>query len=357
MRGAPRAFRSIIPAFPILPVRLAEAPRGGAPSPGPAERGPTPDDPKHHSRTVEVPPMRGWVIYHRPVDKTDPSSHGVRRFLETAERLGIELDVVSSDEVDLVVTRDDRKGIILRGESVALPDFVLPRTGSGTTYYTLAVIRHLERLGVSSFNPSTSIEVVKDKLYTQQILAQSNFPVPRTMLARYPVDPAIVERQVGFPVIVKTLSGSQGQGVYLCDDHAALEGLLGEIGASESARNLIFQEFIASSRGQDLRVFILGGRAIGAVRRIATEGEFKANISTGARAEAYDLTPEAEWLAAEVARIVGLDIAGIDLLFDGDGFRICEANSSPGFKGIEQVYGIDVPEQVFRYIRIRLGRV
>ncbi len=301
--------------------------------------------------------MRGWIIYHRPVDKSDPSSHGVRRFLESAEKHGVDLDVVSPEEVDLVVTRDDRKGVFLRGNHVALPDFVLPRTGSGTTYYTLAVIRHLERLGVSSFNSSSSIETVKDKLYSLQILAQSNFPVPRTMLARFPVDLNVVEKQVGFPVVVKTVSGSQGQGVYLCDDHEKLHELVEEIGASKNSLNIIFQEFIASSRGQDLRVFILGGRAIAAVRRVAKDGNFKANISLGGEAEPYDLTPEAEWLAAEVARICGLDIAGIDLLFDGDRFKICEANSSPGFKGIEKVYDMDVPGEIFRFIRVRRGLV
>lgn len=302
--------------------------------------------------------MRGWVIYHRPVDKRDARSHGVRRFLESAERSGVELDVVSPEEVDLVVTRDERQGIILRGEFVALPEFVLPRTGSGTTYYTLAVIRHLERLGVTSFNSSTSIETVKDKLYTQQILAEQNFPVPRTMLARIPVDLEIVETQLGFPLVVKTLSGSQGQGVYLCEDHRSLVDLMERLGAGKTTPNLIFQEFVAASHGQDLRVFILGGRAIGAVRRVSTDGNFKANISLGAHAEPWELTPEAEWLAAEVARILGLEIAGIDLLFDGENhFKICEANSSPGFKGIEKVYGTDVPHEIFRFIRIRLGLV
>jgi gamma-F420-2:alpha-L-glutamate ligase len=280
----------------------------------------------------------------------------VRRFLESAEQHGVELDVVSPEEIDLVVTRDIRNQIILRGQNVDLPDFVLPRTGSGTTYYTLAVIRHLERLGVSSFNSSTSIETVKDKLYTQQILAQSNFPVPRTMLARSPVDLEVVEKQVGFPVVVKTLSGSQGQGVFLCEDRRSLHDLMELIGATKTSPNIIFQEFVAASHGQDLRVFILGGRAIGAVRRVSKDGSFKANISLGGTAEPYKLTPEAEWLAAEVARILDLEIAGIDLLFDGEHhFKICEANSSPGFKGIEKVYGIDVPGEVFRFIRIRLG--
>jgi gamma-F420-2:alpha-L-glutamate ligase len=197
---------------------------------------------------------------------------------------------------------------------------------------------------------------VKDKLYTQQILAQSNFPVPRTMLARSPVDLEVVEKQVGFPVVVKTLSGSQGQGVFLCEDRRSLHDLMELIGATKTSPNIIFQEFVAASHGQDLRVFILGGRAIGAVRRVSKDGSFKANISLGGTAEPYKLTPEAEWLAAEVARILDLEIAGIDLLFDGEHhFKICEANSSPGFKGIEKVYGIDVPGEVFRFIRIRLG--
>ena len=301
--------------------------------------------------------MRGWVIYHRPVDKNDVKSHGCRRFLESAEKNGVELDVVSPEEIDIVVTRDDRKGVLLRGEPTALPDFVLPRTGSGTTYFTLAVIRHLERLGVHSFNGSQAIETVKDKLYSQQILAQNHLPTPKTMLGRIPVNLDVDEKQIGFPVIAKTISGSQGQGVYLCPDRDSLDSTIEEIGALNPVPNVIFQEFIQASHGQDLRVFILGGRAIAAVKRVSQDGSFKANISLGADAEPYELTPEAEWLASEVARILGLDIAGIDLLFDEGGFQICEANSSPGFKGIEKVYGMDVPGEVFRYLRVRLGKV
>ncbi len=299
--------------------------------------------------------MRGWIIYHRPVDKNDVRSHGCRRFLESAEKNGVELDVVSPEEIDLVVTREDRKGILLRGKTTSLPDFVLPRTGSATTYFTLAVIRHLERLGVTSFNGSHAIEIVKDKLYSQQILAQSNFPVPRTMLGRPPVNLDVVEAQIRFPVIAKTISGSQGKGVYLCPDRESLNATMEEISALKHSPNVIFQEFIEASYGQDLRVFIIGGRAIGAIRRVANDGSFKANISLGARAEPYELTPEAEWLASEVARLLGLEIAGIDLLFDTDGLKICEANSSPGFKGIEMAYDIDVPSEIFRFIRVRLG--
>src|SRR5690606_37662162 len=113
--------------------------------------------------------------------------------------------------------------------------------------------------------------------------------------------------------------------------------------------------FIESSRGQDLRVFTIGGRAVAAMKRSSQDGNFKANYSRGGQVEPIELTPEIEWLATETSRILKLDIAGIDLLFDGEHFKICEANSSPGFEGIEKVCDVNIAEEIYNFIRIRLG--
>jgi RimK family alpha-L-glutamate ligase len=124
--------------------------------------------------------------------------------------------------------------------------------------------------------------------------------------------------------------------------------------SNNTKANIILQEFIEKSRGTDLRAFVLGGRVIGCMQR-TSETSFKANFSKGAKVEPYALTPEIEWLATESARLANLDIAGIDLLFDDDGYKICEANSSPGFKGMEKAIGQSVAEDILDYIILKTG--
>jgi len=197
--------------------------------------------------------------------------------------------------------------------------------------------------------------MVKDKLFTQQILAQKNFPVPKTMLVKSPIDIDLVEKYIGFPVVVKTLSGSQGKGVYLSENKKSFKDLMQLIESTNPNLNIILQEFIKDSFGRDLRVFTIGGRAVACMERRATDGEFKANFSAGGEVYEYKLTPEIEWLATEVSRVLGLEIAGVDLLFHGNHFKICEVNSSPGFEGLEKCCKVDIPREIYRYLKIRLG--
>jgi len=164
-----------------------------------------------------------------------------------------------------------------------------------------------------------------------------------------------VEKQLGFPAVVKTILGSQGRGVFLCDTRSGFEDLMQLVSATESKANMIIQEFIKSSKGRDLRVFVIGGKVVACMERLAKEGDFKANFSRGGEVRQFKISPEIEWLATESARILGLDIAGIDLLFDGEHFKICEANSSPGFRGIESCCNISIPDEIYDFIKIRLG--
>ena len=299
--------------------------------------------------------MKGWILYKEKSGFLKNKSYGVERLLQSAPELGVDLQMITPERLELTVTREDRKSILLDGEPVSLPDFIIPRMGAFTTYFDLAVIRHLERLGVKSFNSSTSIETVKDKLYSHQILAERNLPIPKTMLVKFPIDVNLVEQRLGFPVVVKTLYGSQGSGVFLCETKKQLTNLIQLVEVTKGSANIILQEFIKTSHGRDLRVFTIGGRAIACVERNAPEGEFKANYSQGGSVKAHPITPEIEWLAVETSRILNLDIAGIDLLFDGDHYRVCEANSAPGFETIETCLDMNVPKEIFHFIRIRLG--
>ena len=301
--------------------------------------------------------MRGWILYKYALDELPETAYEVQRFLAFAESHGITLEVVKPEQLELIVTKDDRKSILLNGLVTPLPDFLLPRMGAGTTYFALAVIRHLERLGVTVLNTSTAIEAVKDKLYTHQILAGSNLPVPKTMLAKFPIDIDLVEKQIGFPVVIKTVSGSLGLGVYLSDDRANFEQIMSLIESTKPNANIILQEFIANSHGRDVRVIVVGGRAIASMQRTASDGGFKSNISRGGTATPYKLTPELEMLAIEASRVLNLDVAGVDLLFDENSFKVCEVNSAPMFGGMESCHeGLNVAEHIFRYIKMRTGK-
>ncbi|WP_407356419.1 RimK family alpha-L-glutamate ligase [Methanolobus sp. WCC5] len=300
--------------------------------------------------------MKGWILYKTAQSSLSPEAYEIHRFIDVAKKKGIEIEVVCPDQFDLVVTREDRKSILLDGKTVPLPDFLLPRMGAGTSYFGMAVIRHLERLGVYTVNSAQCIDTVKDKLYSQQILAENNLPVPRTMLGKYPIDDELVEKYLKFPLVVKTLSGSMGKGVFLCESKSQFNDLMGLIHVTNPKLNIILQEFIETSRGKDLRVFVVGGRPIACIERSSSDNNFKANFSRGGQVTELAMTPEIKWLATETAKLFGLEIAGIDLLFDGRHFKVCEANSSPGFKGIESCCDIDVADEIYNFIKIRLGR-
>jgi gamma-F420-2:alpha-L-glutamate ligase len=208
---------------------------------------------------------------------------------------------------------------------------------------------------VYCLNSSRAIETVKDKLFSQQLLAEKNLPTPKTMLVKFPVDIELVHSHLGFPVVIKTLSGSQGSGVFLSHKPREFDDLMQLIEATNKNANIILQEFIANSHGRDLRVFTIGGRVVGCFERRAAEDSFKANVSAGGAALPFEVTPEIEWLATQTANILDLDVAGIDLLFDNGHYKICEANSSPGFEGLESCLQVDIASQILHFIRIRLG--
>lgn len=298
--------------------------------------------------------IQGWILYYRDQTQLTEEDHGVQRLLAAAKHKGIKLFVYNPEQFELVVTRDDRKSILLNGHPTPLPDFLIPRMGSNTTYFGLAIIRQLERLGVYSCNSSETIEIVKDKLQMHQLLAQSNLPTPKTMLVKFPIDIELVRQEIGFPVIIKNITGTEGAGIYLCDSDEKFTDLMELIYSNNPKANIILQEFVVTSHGKDLRVFVLGGRVIGCMKRSSTKS-FKANFSRGGTVEPFTLSPEIEWLATETARLVNLDIAGIDLLFDKNGYKICEANSSPGFKGLELVVGENIAEQILDYIMVKIS--
>jgi RimK family alpha-L-glutamate ligase len=293
--------------------------------------------------------MKLWMLGNRLTTEM----YERERFVEEADKYGIDFNLVFADEIDLIVSRDDRKSIRFRNDIVALPDSILARTGSGTGYFNLSVLRQFERLNVPTLPNSASIEASKDKMYANQILAQAGLPIPKTMLTRFPCKAELVEKVVGFPCVLKVVTGSHGAGVYLCENAKQFEDLSELISSLDFKNSMIVQEYVQYSEGRDLRVIVIGGRVVGAMLRQSTDGSFKANISRGGEGKAFDVDDQMELLAIQTAKVLDLDIAGVDLLFHSDGYRICEANSSPGFKGFEKALGINIPQKVFDYAKLR----
>lgn len=297
----------------------------------------------------------GWVL--KKFAGEEDMSYQFTRFKEEAEKRGITLRFFAPSEIDLVVTRDDRRSVVVNGTTTALPDFVLPRLGSATSYYALAVIRHLERLGVATINESDSIAAVKDKMYSMQVLAEQGLPVPKTMLVKFPIPIEVVKKQIGFPLVLKTVAGSLGNGVHLIKDESHFDDLMGFIQESKPSAQFILQEFIDKSFGKDLRVVVVGDDIVGAMMRESQDGSFKANFSRGGKTEKFTINDEIKRIAIEATKALGLEISGVDLLFDGENsYKICEVNSSPGFHGFEQAYDdVDVAKIIFDYIISRVN--
>ena len=295
--------------------------------------------------------MNGWIIHK----KTLGENFEVDRLVEEFEKQGVDIRVVNPKEVDIFVDRDDRKSIIVGGIPRKLPDFVLPRTGSGTTYFIKAIIRHLERLGVTMINGSESIDAVKDKLYSQQILGQSSLPVPKTMLVKHPINVGLVEKNIKYPMIVKTLSGSYGSGVFMVDDRKQFRQLMKMAELTKPSYNIIIQECIEDSLGKDLRVLVVNGNVVGCMMRQSVDGDFRANITRGGEAIPYQIDEDIEWISGECSRLLNLDIAGVDLLFNNGSYTICEVNSAPGFEGMEKFTKVNVGEKIVNYVVKKIG--
>jgi glutathione synthase/RimK-type ligase-like ATP-grasp enzyme len=258
------------------------------------------------------------------------------------------------DDFDIIVDRDIHKGIKYKGKDMELPKLVLVRLGAGILPFQLAVVRHFEQAGVPCINGSLPIEIVKDKLRTSQILSRAGIAIPNTMMVRMPIDDGLVETNIGFPCVVKVVTGSYGEGVYLCEKKRDYKKLMEFIDNLGNKKTMIVQKYMGERVGEDLRVLVIGGKVLGAMKRSAPEGDFRANITNGGTGENFPLTEEIEYLARETARALNLDIAGVDLLFDKNGFVVCEANSNPGFSGFESYCQVDVADAITEYVKFKI---
>lgn len=286
------------------------------------------------------------------LSKYKETAYNNERLLKTFDKADLDVRLMHPNKFDVIVNKG--KSLRYEGEKFETPELVLVRTGSATSPFITSVIKQFEQDRVQCINSSDSINISKNKLESYQRFASSGLPIPNTLLVRHPVDLKLVEDHIGFPCVVKVITGSQGQGVHLCETKKAFKKLMDFISQLASPKTLVVQEYIDAQPGVDLRVIVVGGKCVAAMKRSAPEGDFRANISAGGTGELFPMNDEIDFLAREAAKVCGLDIAGIDLLFDKDGYKICEANSSPGFEGFEKYCGIDVAEKITEYIKYKI---
>jgi len=279
----------------------------------------------------------------------EPKSYSTGRFKEAALKRGHSVKVLNTLKfaIDLQQGMPD---LFYRQNVLSSYDAVLPRIGASITYYGTAVIRQCQEMEIFCTNTARGITNSRDKLRSLQILSRHNFAIPRTTFVRDEKDvlPAIERVGGGAPVVIKLIEGTQGKGVLLAETISAAQSIV-ELLQSQK-QNVLIQKFVAESKGKDIRAFVVGDRVVAAMRRVAQGQEFRSNVHRGGVAEAVDLPEEYIETAVRAAQILGLRVAGVDMLECKSGPQILEVNSSPGLEGIETCTGLDVAGAVIDYI-------
>ncbi len=268
------------------------------------------------------------------------SLHSIRRLLQEASTAGVQLDTINPLECQLVV--DGKQSHILVGNQ-DVPDYdaVLPRIGASITEYGLAVVKQFEALGYHTINHSQAIAESRDKMRCAQILMQAGLLVPPTVLTRTQKGMRNILKIVGgMPAVLKVLQGTQGVGVMLVNSTLSLASVLDAFWGL--GKDLVIQQFIAEGAGRDYRVLVVGKEVVAAMMRTAPEGEFRSNIHRGGAGSLIKLPKAYERAAVRATEVLGLEIAGVDLIDSDRGPMILEVNSSPGFEGIERATGLNI---------------
>jgi ribosomal protein S6--L-glutamate ligase len=273
--------------------------------------------------------------------------YSTRRLTEAAKAQGMRPRVIDVLRCNLVLESGSAR-LFHRGKEVRGVSVVVPRIGASVTSVGLSVVRHLEAMGVPVINSAAAIARSRDKLAGLQRLAAAGVRIPRTVLARGGGDVRELVAQVGgLPAILKLTQGTQGVGVMIAHSAAEVESILGTLW--DLGQEILLQEFIAESRGRDIRALVVGDRVVGAMRREAPRGEFRSNLHRGGFGMAIDLAPDYAEAAVRAAKVVGLDVAGVDLLESEEGPKVVELNSSPGFEGLERATGLDIAREIVAF--------
>jgi len=282
-----------------------------------------------------------------------PKCYSTRRLREAAEQRGHKVKVLNTLKFAIDLEQGQPNLYFLQKE-LSLYDAVLPRIGASITYFGTAVVRQFEQMDVFCANTSASISNSRDKLRSLQILSRHQIGIPKTTFVRDKKDvmPAIA-RVGGAPVIIKLIEGTQGIGVLLAESEKSAEAII-ELLQSQK-QNVLIQKFVAESKGRDIRAFVVGDQVVAAMRRVAQGQEFRSNVHRGGIAEPVMLDEEYSETAVRSAQIMGLRVAGVDMLESKTGPQIMEVNSSPGLEGIEGCTQLDVAGTIIDHIAAQIN--
>ncbi len=280
--------------------------------------------------------------------------HSTRRLAIEARRKGVECLVASPLRCQLVIGKDGPE-VHIYGKKLEGIDVVVPRIGTSITEYGLLVVRHFECMGVPVVNASDSILNSRNKFRALQTCSAKGIAAPHSVMSRSLTDVHLAYRRIGkFPMVMKLLQGAQGIGVMLGADRSSVESVMATL--LEFDKDLILQEFVKEASGSDVRILVVGGKVIAAMRRTAKKGEFRANVHRGGFGERITRLPKRyERMAIAAAKAVGLEIAGVDVLETSAGPVLLEVNSSPGFQELEKATKINVAEQMIKMAMKKAG--
>jgi ribosomal protein S6--L-glutamate ligase len=279
---------------------------------------------------------------------TAPKCYSTQRLKQAAVDRGHDVKVLNTLRFTLEL-EEGEPDLYFRSKVLSEYDAILPRIGASITYFGTAVVRQFEQMDVYTPNTANGITNSRDKLRSMQILSRHSIGIPHTTFVRDRADvlPAI-ERLGGAPVVIKILEGTQGVGVILAETVKVAEGIIETL--QNAKQNVLVQKFIKESKGKDVRAFVVGDTVVAAMRRVAQGDEFRSNVHRGGKTERIELPLEYEEAAVRAAQIMGLRVAGVDMLEGDDGPQIMEVNSSPGLEGIEGATGLDIAGAVVDYI-------
>lgn len=278
----------------------------------------------------------------------NPGLYSTRRLVEAGEARGHTMMV--ADPLSIYIGLSARRPVVhYKGKVLTGFDAVIPRIGASITFYGTAVVRQFEMMGVYTLNESVAIQRARDKLRSLQLLARAGVEMPRTAFAHSPDDSRdALSLAGGVPTVIKLLEGTQGVGVVLAESRSTA------LSAIETLRSLdayfLMQEFIKEAKGRDLRCLVVGRRVVAAMLRKSREGEFRSNIHRGGTGVATPITPEERTLAVKATRVIGLNVAGVDIIRSARGPLVLEVNSSPGLYGIERASGVDVASEIIKFL-------
>lgn len=274
--------------------------------------------------------------------------YSTKRLVEAGQQRGHKVRVFDTLKCYMDIA-SMRPGIGYKGERVIGYDAVIPRIGASITVYGLAVLRQFEMMGVFPLNESVAIGRSRDKLRSLQLLSRKGVGLPVTAFANAIENTQeLIQIVGGAPLVIKLLEGTQGRGVVLAETRKAAESVIDAF--RELHANFMVQEFIKEAGGSDIRCFVIGEKVVAAMKRQAKEGEFRSNLHRGGTATLVKLTPEERSTAVRAARIMGLNVAGVDILRSNHGPVVMEVNSSPGLNGIETATNRDIAGQIIQFI-------